>query len=253
MKRGLQIGSIMIFLFWGSLAGAHSLWLNMDGHRQGIGQPITIDIGWGHKFPKDGEIREGMLKEVVAIDADGKKTPLEQLSKTAFQFVPQAEGVYVIWASVHPGFVSKTTEGYKMGPKTGLDKVISCFHYDIRTKSFISVGDRKDMPVHTTGDPLEIIPLKDLFGLKQCAELPVKIVFKGKPLIKARVSASYAGFSEEPNVFVQTVETDKDGTARINLKGKGKWIVSVTHEIPYPDTKECDTNKFNVTMTFDVQ
>ena len=252
MKRGLQIGSIMIILLWGSLAGAHSLWLNMDGHRQGIGQPITITIGWGHKFPKDGEIPEGMLTEVVAIDPDGKTTPLKQLSKTAFEFVPQTEGVYMIRASVHPGFVSKTTEGYQMKPKTGLKKVVSCFHYDIRTRTFVHAGEKGDMRVSATGDPLEIIPLKDLFGLKQSAELPVKVEFNEKPLVKARVSATYAGFSDEPNAFAQTVETNSEGIATIKITQTGDWIVSVTHEIPYPDTKECDTDKYNVTMTFDV-
>jgi uncharacterized GH25 family protein len=252
MKRGLQIGSIMIILLWGSLAGAHSLWLNMDGHRQVIGHPITIDIGWGHKFPKDGEIPEGMLTEVVAINPDGKTTPLKQLSKTAFQFVPQTEGVYMIRASVHPGFVSKTTQGYHMGPKTGLNKVVSCFHYDIRTSTFVRAGDKGAMPVPGTGDPLEMIPLKDLFGLKQDDNLPIKVQFRGKPLSGARVCGTYAGFSEKPNVFAQTVETNAEGVAFIKITRTGDWIVSVTHEIPYPNTKECDTDKYNVTMTFDV-
>jgi len=229
------------------------MWLNMDGHLFSKGQTVTVDIGWGHKFPKDEEIREGMLHGVVAIDADGKRIPLKKISETRFEFVPEETGGYVISANVHPGFVSRTTEGYKMGPKTGLDKVISCFHYDIRTWTPVLVGDGASISVPGTGDPLEILPLASPLGLKSGADFPVKVLFNGKPLARARVSATYAGFSDKTSTFAQTVETDKDGTARISLQEKGKWIVSVTHEIPYPDTKECDTDKYNATMTFDVQ
>jgi nickel transport protein len=253
MKRGLQIGTILFFLFWVPLAGAHSLWLNVDGRCSGVGQAVAVDIGWGHKFPKDTEIKEGMLKEVVAIDAEGKRIPLKQTSKTAFEFVPQAEGVYLICASVHPGFVSKTTEGYKMGPKPGFKQVISCFHYNIRTKAFVCAGHRREMPLQGSGDPLEIIPLKSPFDLKRGSDLPVKILFNGTPLAGAKVCATYAGYSDKPSVFAQTIGTDKEGIARIGVTQKGEWMVSVTHEIPYPDTKECDTNKYNATMTFGVQ
>lgn len=76
--------------------------------------------------------------------------------------------------------------------------------------------------------------------------------FNGKPLSGARVCGTYAGFSEKPNVFAQTVETGMEGIATIKITQKGEWIVSVTHEIPYPDTKECDSDKYNATMTFDV-
>jgi uncharacterized GH25 family protein len=252
MKRGLQLVITLAFVCWAASAGAHSMWLNMDGHLFSKGQTVTIDIGWGHKFPKDTEIKDGMLKEIVAIAPDGKKISLKQISETRFEFVPEEAGVYLICANVHPGFVSRTTEGYKMGPRSQFEKVVSCFHYDIRTRTFVSVGDTRDVPARTTGDPLEIVPLADPFGLAQGSDLPLKILFNGAPLTKGKVSATYAGFSDEPNVFAQTVETDEAGTARIHLSEKGKWIVSVTHEIPYPDTKECDTNKFNATMTIDV-
>jgi len=252
MKRGLQLVITLTFICWAASAGAHSMWLNMEGHLFAKGQPVTVDIGWGHKFPKDAELKAGMLREIVTIAPDGKRIPLQKISETRFEFVPQELGIYVITANVHPGFVSRTTQGYKMGPKTGLDKVISCFHYDIRTSTSIRVENPTDVAVSATGDPLEILPLANPFDLKIGADFPVRIRFNGKPLAGARVSATYAGFSEEPNAFAQTVETDKDGTAVIKIIHKGDWMISVTHEIPYPDPKECDTNKYNATMTFDV-
>lgn len=252
MKRGTQLIITVAVVCWAASAGAHSMWLNMEGHLFSKRQTVTVDIGWGHQFPKDGELKAGMLKEIAAIAPHGKRVPLNKISETGFGFVPQEPGIYVISATVHPGFVSRTTQGYKMGPKTGLDKVISCFHYDIRTSTSIRVGNPMDVAVPGTGDPLEILPLASPFDLKTGADFPVKVLFNGKPLAGAKVSATYAGFSDKPNVFAQTVETAEDGTAVIKITHGGHWMISVTHEIPYPDPKECDTNKYNVTMTFDV-
>lgn len=253
MRKTFQIGLMVLLLFSGTLAGAHSLWFNMDGHRQGVNQPVTIELGWGHKFPRDAEMKEGMLNEVFALAPDGKKIPLKQISKTTFQFVPPEEGVYVISGNVHPGFVSKTTQGYKMGPKSRFKQVVSCFHYDLRSKAFLYAGDRAKMPVQAVEDPLEIIPMKNPFELKQGSDFPIKVLFNGKPLADAVVNATYAGFSDQPHTFALTVKTDQKGMAGVGLVEKGKWFLSVTHEIPYPDKKECDTQKYNATITFDVK
>jgi uncharacterized GH25 family protein len=252
MKKGLQLVITLTFVCWAASAGAHSMWLNMDGNLFTKGQTVTVDIGWGHKFPKDGELKEGMLKEIVAIAPHGQRMHLKKISNTRFEFVPEEAGAYVICGHVHPGFVSRTTEGYKMGPKSDFEKAISCFHYDIRTRTSIRVGDPANIAVPGTGDPLEILPLENTFILKAGADFPVKVLFNGTPLAGASVCATYAGFSDKPNDFAQTVETAKDGTAVIKITHKGDWMISVTHEIPYPDPKECDTNKYNATMTVDV-
>ena len=253
MHKLIQIGLIMLFMAIGTQAGAHSLWLNMDGPPQGAGQPVTVHIGWGHKFPKDTEIKDGMLNEIAAIDSKGNRFPLSRTSQSSFEFVPEHEGVYLIAANVHPGFVSKTTEGYKLGPKSQFEQVVSCFHYDIRTRTFLRAGKDGALPDSKTGDPLEIIPVRDPLDVKTGTDFAVKVLFRDKPLSGAKVCATYAGFSDKPSTFAATVLTDSSGCASIPITHPGPWLVSVTHEIPYPNRAECDTNKYNATMTFDVQ
>ena len=253
MRKAFQIGLMALFLCSGTLAGAHSLWFNVDDRHWDVGKPVTLELGWGHKFPKDAEMKKGMLNEVFALAPDGKKIPLKQIPKTAFQFVPPEEGVYVISGNVHPGFVSKTTKGYKMGPKSSFEQVLSCFHYDLRGKTYLYVGDPAKMPVQAVKDPLEIIPMENPLGLKQGADFPIKVLFNGKPLAGATVKATYAGFSDQPGTFAVTVKTDKKGVAGVGLAEKGQWFLSVTREIPYHDKKKCDTQKYNATITFGVK
>jgi len=253
IKNTFLLLLLLPFCFSASLAQAHSLWLNIDDDQPEVGQKVRIEIGWGHKFPKDEVIKEGYLNEVYALDSKGTRIPLKQVSPTEFEFVPAAQGCYAILANIHPGFLSKTTEGYKLQPKRGLENVVSCFRYDIRAKALINVGDRGKMPDQPVGDLLEIIPLKDGGHLKQGEILPVKIIYDGKALASVDVRATYAGFSDQPDSFAITTKTDKDGTACIKLLEKGNWLVNVMYEVPYPDKEECDNYRYNYSFTFVVE
>jgi len=252
MKNTFLLFLLLPFCFSTSLAQAHSLWLNIDDDRPKAGQKVRIEIGWGHKFPRDEVIKEGFLNEVYALDSKGTRIPLKQVSPTEFEFVPTAQGYYTILANIHPGFLSKTTEGYKLQPKKGLENVVSCFRYDIRAKAVMYVG-RGKMPDQPVGDPLEIILLRDGRHLKQGEVLPVKVIYDGKALASVDVRAIYAGFSDQPNTFALSTKTDKNGTARVKLLEKGNWLVNVMYEVPYPDKEECDNYRYNYSFTFAVQ
>jgi len=253
MKKAFQVGLTALFVLTATVAGAHSLWFNLDDRHGYAGKPISLELGWGHKFPRDGEIKEGMLKQIVAIDREGKEYPVKQVSKTTFEFVPPAEGVYLISGDIHPGFVSKTTQGYKMGPKNRFEQVVFCFHYNLCTKTFVYAGGPSQTPHQVAGDALEIIPQADPFDLRKGSDFPIQVLFKGKPLAGATLKATYDGFSDQPHTFAQSAQTDSAGVAKVNLTEKGEWFLSVTHETPYPDKAECDTNKYNATMTFRVE
>ncbi|MGM0428272.1 MAG: DUF4198 domain-containing protein [Thermodesulfobacteriota bacterium] len=253
MKKYGQVILITALIFATAPVWAHSLWFNVDDRHTEVGKPVILELGWGHKFPTDSEIKKGMLNQIFALGPDGQKIPLKPLSNTTFQWIPPQPGVHTISATVHPGFLSKTSQGYKMGHKNQFKQALSCFHYDLRGKTFVCAGKNTKVQIQAVGDPLEILPLESPFGLKKGSELAAQVLFKGKPLAEAKVHATYAGFSDQPHTFAQTLHADVNGVARIKLAQKGEWFVSVTHETPYPDKTECDTHKYNATMTFRVE
>ena len=252
MKKSLYL-MILPFFFTMATANAHSLWLNLDSHQAGVGQAVRLEIGWGHRFPKDEVIKEGFLNLVYALDSEGTKIPLDQKTPTEFEFMPTAEGTYILLANIHQGFLSKTTEGYKLQSKKGLENVVFCFRYDLRAKAFLQVGDGKEMPDQPAGDPLEIMPQKDPGELKEGENLPVKVLFGGKALPSVEVRATYEGFTDQPNTFAISTMTDKAGVARIRILKRGRWLVNVVHEIPYPKKEECDKYRYNCCFTFEVR
>ena len=253
MKKIFLFFLLLSFCLSAPIAHAHYLWLNIDDDRPKVGQTVRIEIGWGHKFPKDEVIKEGFLNQVYAVDSRGAKIPLKQISPTEFEFVPTAQGTYMILGDIHPGFLSKTTEGYKLKPKKGLENVVSCFRYDIRAKAIVNVDDKAKIPGQPVGDTLEIIPLKNSKDLTKGKMFPVRVLYEGKRLFNVDVRATYAGFSDQPNTFAFSTMTDNEGVARIKILKKGKWLVNVMHEIPYPDTEECDKYRYNYCVTFEVK
>jgi uncharacterized GH25 family protein len=244
---------VMTALFMATPSQAHFLWLNIDNDQPEMGQSVPIEIGWGHKFPKDEVIKEGFLNQVYALDSKGTKIPLKQISPTEFEFVPTVEGIYTISANIHPGFLTKTTEGYRLTSKRGLKNAVSCFRFDIRAKAIVNAGCGEEVPEQGVGDPLEIIPHKNLRYVRGGEIFPITVLYNGKALPSANVRATYAGFSDKPNTFALTTMTDEEGVARIKILKKGKWLVNVMHEVPYPDHEECDKYRYNASFTFEVK
>jgi uncharacterized GH25 family protein len=240
-----------------SPAPAHMLWLNVDSFQPSPGETVHIEVGWGHKFPTDEVIKEGMLVEIYALDDSGRKVAVEQVSPMHFTFSPESPGVYRIAAGVHPGFVSKTTRGYKLAPKTDLQEVLSCFRHDIRTKAVLLVAGAGAASgrqfAEPAGAPLEIIPLASPNQLRAGDVLPLRVVYQGKPLPGACVRATYAGFSDQPGTFASTTETDERGEAKVTLEKQGSWLVTVSHTMPYHDPEVCDEYRYKHSITFRVK
>lgn len=243
----------ILIIFATVSAQAHMLWLNVDDDTPAPGKAVQIKIGWGHQFPAGEEMKEGTLNRIYALDESGNEIPLKQISSAQYSFVPEKEGAYRITANISPGFLSKTTDGYKLQPKKGLEDVLSCFRYDMRTKAVISAGGKGEKVGIPAGDKLEIIPLKDPTALKKGETFPLKVIYDGKPLSNAEIKATYEGFSDKPHTFAEAVTTDSKGEANVKITEKGHWLISVTHKIPYHDPEECDDYRYNHTFTFNAE
>lgn len=263
MKKNIAIlFSLVVVICYSTITWAHSLWLVASNYHPKVGEPIKVKIGWGHKFPKDEIIEEGILEWIYAIDPEGETVHLQKASSTQFVLTPKLKGTYLVVANIKPCFFSNTTEGRKWGTKKDLKKVIKCTHYTIEAKTVIIAGKKDEGFSRQTGSLLEVIPLESPQQLKQGDILPLKVLFREKPLSHVYLDATYDGFSpEETSIdhktlkvfFVHKTLVDKKGEAAIKLFEKGLWMVNVNHKIPYPDNKECDEDFYSTILTFEVK
>lgn len=250
MKRLSILAAILIVLLTvASPVQAHFLWLNSGKGPARVGQPLPITIGWGHCFPVSEKCDPARLLEPKALSPIGEPVRLIKKSPLAYALTPTRPGTYLVLAAYEPGFLTKTTQGYKHQDKKGLKEVLFCFRYDLRAKALVTVegGAGYDQ---RAGDVLEITPLVDVSRLKTGDTLPVKVWFRGKPLPGAEIEATYAGFSQQPNQFAFHGRTDAQGVAKVKLLGPGVQLIAVTHKEPYPDKNTCDQQLYRYTLTF---
>ena len=253
MKKIFAILCCLMMVLATSSVWAHMLWLNVDNYQPDVGESVQVEIGWGHKFPKDEVIKEGRLKRTYALDPQGRTVPLKQISTGQYKLTVKQKGVYLVFAQINPGVYTKTTDGYKRHTKKGLDNAIKCVSYDMRAKAVINVGGQEQGLSREVDDLLEIVPLKSPAGLKEGDILPVKVLFQGKPLSHDYLYATYVGFSDASETYAFTTMMNKEGKANIKLLKKGAWLVKVPHKLPYPDQEECDEYFYWSTLTFEVK
>jgi uncharacterized GH25 family protein len=238
-------------------ANAHDLFLQVRDYTPHVNEEITLILGYGHYLPAREFMPNEYLEKIYMLDPSGKKIRIKRYSEVEFKGKKtlKHEGTYLVVAKRKGGFFTKTTEGYKRGhSKKGLKNVISCTYSEKYTKSIVNVGKTRGKTFKKViGHDLEIIPLADPGDLKEGDYLPIKIIYKGKPLANQLVYATYLGFSTEKNAFAYTNKTTPKGTAKIKILKSGIWLITTSHIEDYPDHKECDQNKFAYTLTFEVQ
>jgi len=92
------------------------------------------------------------------------------------------------------------------------------------------------------GHRLEIVPES-----WEGADLPVRVLFEGKPLARAWVSAGPAGM--KGHKFPARVRTDGEGRAKLAIRSKGLWYARLIHMIPSVEP-DAEWRSFFATLTF---
>jgi uncharacterized GH25 family protein len=246
-------------------AYAHMLWLNASNYAPKAGEPVSIEVGFGHQYPRDEVVKEGRLERVYAVDSSGKELAVEPLSVSDYKFMPPSEGAFEIIAVMKPGFVTKTTDGRKMVSKKECDNAVDCFAYRMVATALISVGSPGAGFAGAGKTALEVIALKNPVGLKVGDEIPVKVTFEGKPVKGVKVQAANSEKTPEATHeaahgqagqthamhqhWAQEVETNGDGVSVIKVTAGGPWMFTVNHEVPYEDQSECDRYSYRTSLT----
>ena len=107
---------------------------------------------------------------------------------------------------------------------------------------------------------MELVPLKNPNEVKVGGLLPVKVLYKGKPLAKATVTASSDTLAEmdlaathdhrEPQGF--SGKTDKDGVVNVIPLIEGLWKIKAAHQADYADKSVCQQDNAYATLIMPV-
>ena len=98
------------------------------------------------------------------------------------------------------------------------------------------------------GLPFELVPEKNPYALTPGKELPVTLLFDGKPLANAKVTAIQKGRAAEQ----VSARTDSQGKARLPLARGGIWLIKSVNMVPAPAGSGAQWESYWASLTFEL-
>lgn len=240
---------------------AHDLWIEPSSFRPVESQLFAVRLRVGEAFrgepvPRD----EKRTERFVAVGPVGEifLNGTEGTDPAGFAVLPKSGTWVLVYDSNH---ATSELEGPKFEAylaEEGLERISELRAqrgqtaargreiYSRCAKSLVVVGEGPAEGFdRTVGLPLELVPEASPAGLPVNTELPVALLFRGKPLAGALVVAVPR---EKPDAKVSG-RTDADGRVRLRLDHAGDWLIKAVHMEPAPADSGADWESFWASLT----
>jgi len=233
---------------------AHDLWVNAH-----VVEPagVEAEIGYGHDYPRAETIEKGRvhLFEPLKLVGEGSIATLRQVGENYLYAGSGVDnpGTFFVVAEYRPTYWSKNQKGWEQQNRTEMKDAEYCTLATMFGKRVLTLGEAtcEDFVARPLGHKLEIIPLQHPAAYKVGKPFRVKILFDGKPLKTAPVTATYAGYL--PNASAFYGHTDLRGEIDILPLRAGQWLVQVKHATDHHNPAVCDQESYAATLTFDIE
>lgn len=259
-----RIGVLFLLLLAAVSAGAHDFWVWPETFRPAPGRRVVLRAGVGEIFPKftnpmplerieglrllgpSGEQALSSWEAPIGADAGGYVLALTV--KARFIELKPADFLRYITEEEFTHVVKARREG-RQEDRPGREI------YSRYSKLLLQAGDGPDGAVlKPLGQELEIVPEKNPARLSPGESLPVRVLFRGQPLVDARVAAAPAvadGEAKGGHNFPVVARTDRHGRAALRLDRPGAWYARLIHMIPHTGA-DAEWRSFFATLTFSV-
>src|SRR5262249_40645901 len=115
---------------------------------------------------------------------------------------------------------------YRLRAKEGTLDQPGRERYSKYVKALVRVGSGGGGPKRVLGLLLEVVPLRDPFAVKAGAALPVRVLFREKPLPEANLGWQHPGDGGTARGYVRT---DGKGEALVPVARPGLMTLRLTH------------------------
>lgn len=255
-----------LLLLLGLLAGpalrAHDFWIEPSSFQPAPGQRVAVRLRVGEHFQGDPVPRDpARIERFAAIGPSGEAEvaglPWEDPAGFAAFSAP---GLAWIVYDSRPAAVELDGPRFeKYLGEEGLERVSAMRAergqsaaagrevYSRCAKSLVAVGQGGDAGHdRVLGLVLELVPEANPAALRPGAELPVRLLYEGRPLSGALVAAIPRG-APEARVAARS---DAQGRVRLRLDRGGDWLVKAVHMVAAPKETGADWESFWASLTF---
>jgi hypothetical protein len=124
-------------------------------------------------------------------------------------------------------------------------------NYSRLAKSIVQVGTRdaglQAQVTKPLGLPLEIVPERNPYTEPRLATLPVRVIYRGRPLAGALVKLTKLEHDAAP---LEMQLTDRAGRATFTMPHDGTWLLNVIWTTPQPRSRETDFETIFSSLSF---
>jgi uncharacterized GH25 family protein len=264
LLRGLKVATVLALLAVSSLR-AHDFWIEPSAFRPAIAQRIAVRLRVGQDFKGDPVPRDlNLLKRFVLVGPGGETAvagvPLTE--PAGFLSIP-LPGLYTIAYTSNPEPVQLdarkfndylTQEGLEtireLRAQRGQSEAPDREIFSRCAKALVLAGGGEAAPGwnRELGMRLELIPVDNPYMLPNSQILPVRLLYDGKPLQGALVTA----FTKDRPATKISVRSDAKGRVALKIDRPGTWLVKAVHMIPASRESGADWESFWASLTFEV-
>jgi len=245
---------------------AHDFWIEPASFRPAVGAPLPVHLVVGQRFRGDALPRNpALIERFVLVSGAGEvPVPGRPADEPAGSVTLARPGLaWIVYRSLESPLSLEAEKFEEYLADEGLESVIaerarrgesrkaSRELFSRSAKALVQGGGSGlgspgwERPF---GLPLELVPEKDPYALRSGDDLPVRLLWKGRPLVGALVSAlPYAA----PEAKV-SLRSDRDGRVRFRAMAPGVWLVKAVHMTRVEDDPAADWRSVWASLTFEM-
>ncbi len=263
---GALVGFVWITMSLAVPAGAHDLWLVAEPPSVAAGASLHLKAATGMRFPESlSAVTPDRIDGFWVLDATGDRHEVAG-ARAEGEFLQadvqvDAPGVALAALTIKPLTLELTAAEFNeyLG-HDGLPQILERrrargeIEKDAResyakyAKAIVTVGEGgpRDLATRPVGLRLEIVPLRDPGVVGAGEELPVQVLFEGRPLEGVYVYSLAAGAED----YVDGHQTDEEGRTAVPLPASGLMSLHCIYMRTHADSEQADWESFFATISF---
>ena len=243
---------------------AHDFWIEPSSLEPASGSRVSIRLRVGEDFAGDPVPRVGeRIERFAVVGPQGESTVVGAEGRDPAGYAHMGgEGTYLVVYRSNRARVELEAPKFEeylrlegleriseLRKKRGQSGKPSREVYSRNVKSLLVVGGAATPGFDKVlGLPLELVPEKNPYGMTSKDPLPVRLLFRGKPLAGALVVAIPRS---NPKGGALRQRSDSEGRVRFSLPPNDVWLVKAVHMIEAPqDAPNADWESFWASLTF---
>lgn len=244
---------------------AHDFWIEPSTFRPAPGGRVAVGLRVGQNLLGDPVPRDPQrIERFAAISNPGGPReagiPGVPGSDPAGWLSPSSPGLlWIVYDSGHDSVQLDSAKFDSYLGEEGLERIRKLRTpantgpvkeiYSRCAKSLLSVGDGPGTGFdRVLGLELELVAEKNPYALKPGEDLPLRLLYKGKPLDGALLVAVPKGAPDAR----ASARSDRHGKAALRLDRPGLWLVKAVHMVPAPAGSGAEWESLWASLTFEL-